>query len=282
MRASIANHWWGFDEGRKKMHWKSWNWLTAPKSLGGLGFRDFVMFNQAITEPSSLCARVLKGRYFPNSDFLSAVKPRSSSFTWRSILYGRELLLRGLRWGIGNGERVSIMKDSWIPDHQAGMFNSLSPIPATAKVRFLMNDRGTAWEEDSVRAFFHEELADKILGVPISRLGGEDFVSWPFDKHGVYSVKSGYNLAKTSAFFADREARGKGSSSDLGAETVLWKAVWAIKAPEKMKVVLWRIIHDCLPTGQQLVHRHIPADDCCLFCGQLEACRASIPPMSLC
>jgi hypothetical protein len=162
------------------------------------------------------------------------------------------------------------MKDSWIPDHQAGMFNSLSPIPATAKVRFLMNDRGTAWEEDSVRAFFHEELADKILGVPISRLGGEDFVSWPFDKHGVYSVKSGYNLAKTSAFFADREAGGKGSSSDLGAETVLWKAVWTIKAPEKMKVVLWRIIHDCLPTGQQLVHRHIPADDCCLFCGQLE------------
>nr|XP_051190739.1 uncharacterized protein LOC127304068 [Lolium perenne] len=186
MRASIANHWWGFDEGRKKMHWKSWNWLTAPKSLGGLGFRDFVMFNQAmlakqgwrlITEPSSLCARVLKGRYFPNSDFLSAVKPRSSSFTWRSILYGRELLLRGLRWGIGNGERVSIMKDSWIPDHQAGMFNSLSPIPATAKVRFLMNDRGTAWEEDSVRAFFHEELADKILGVPISRLGGEEFLA---------------------------------------------------------------------------------------------------------
>jgi hypothetical protein len=51
-----------------------------------------------------------------------------------------------------------------------------------------------------VRAFFHEELADKIFGVPISRIGGEDFVSWPFDKHGVYSVKSGYNLAKTSVF----------------------------------------------------------------------------------
>jgi hypothetical protein len=30
------------------------------------------------------------------------------------------------------------------------------------------------------------------------------------------------------------------------------------------------MIHDCLPTGYQLTRRHIPADDCCVFCGQQE------------
>jgi hypothetical protein len=70
-----------------------------------------------LTEPSSLCARVLKGRYFPDSDFLATGKPRSSSFTWRSILFGRDLLLRGIRWGLGYrtgrwGEEVSIVKDN--------------------------------------------------------------------------------------------------------------------------------------------------------------------------
>jgi hypothetical protein len=30
------------------------------------------------------------------------------------------------------------------------------------------------------------------------------------------------------------------------------------------------MIHDCLPTGHQLQHRHIPADERCVFCGQLE------------
>jgi hypothetical protein len=89
MKTSIANHWWGFDEGIRKLHWRSWDWMSAPKSLGGMGFRDFVLFNQAmlgkqcwrlITEPNSLCARVLKGRYFPDSNFLSVVKPRASSF----------------------------------------------------------------------------------------------------------------------------------------------------------------------------------------------------------
>src|SRR6266540_1289471 len=84
--AHIANHWWGFEDGKKKMHWRSWDWLSTPKSLGGLGFRDFTLFNQAmlgkqcwrlLTDPSSLCARVLKGRYYPDSDFMDAGKIRT-------------------------------------------------------------------------------------------------------------------------------------------------------------------------------------------------------------
>lgn len=36
-----------------------------------------------------------------------------------------------------------------------------------------------------------------------------------------------------------------------------------------MKIVLWRLAHDSLPTGQQLSHRHIPASDACCYCGQV-------------
>jgi hypothetical protein len=75
LRKAMADYWWGYKDGKKKMHWRSWEWLSTPKDLGGLGFRDLVLFNQAmlgrqcwrlLTDPSSLCARVLKGRYFPN------------------------------------------------------------------------------------------------------------------------------------------------------------------------------------------------------------------------
>jgi hypothetical protein len=99
MRSSIVNHWWGFKDGHRKMHWRSWNWLSAPKSVGGLGFCDFGLFNQALlgkqcwrltTDTSSLCARVLKGRYYPNTDFLSATKPR---FGILIILGGRFFLV---------------------------------------------------------------------------------------------------------------------------------------------------------------------------------------------
>jgi hypothetical protein len=131
-----------------------------------------------------MCARVLKARYYLDTDFLSAEKPMSSSFTWRSILVDRELLYAGMRWGTGNGDKVSIMRGNWIPGFQQGTIKPLSPIRATAKVRYLLNKEGNGWEEDTVRVFFHDELAEVILQIPINRRGGDDFISWPHDKFG--------------------------------------------------------------------------------------------------
>jgi hypothetical protein len=133
-----------------------------------------------------------------------------------------------------------------------------------------MNEEGTSWEVDTVHAFFHEELAERILQIPISRHGGADFVSWPHDKFGNYTVKSAYLLARTGSFFARQADEGHGAGSDRDREEKNWKALWSINAPGKMKVVLWRLVHDCLPTGHQLQHRHIPADGSCVFCGQHE------------
>jgi hypothetical protein len=90
LRKAMVDFWWGFEEGRKKMHWRSWEWLSTPKSFGGMGFRDLNLFNQAmlgrqcwrlLTDPLSLCARVLKGRYFPDCNFFDAPLPRSASYT---------------------------------------------------------------------------------------------------------------------------------------------------------------------------------------------------------
>jgi hypothetical protein len=103
-------------------------------------------------------------------------------------------------------------------------------------------------EVDTVRAFFHEEIANSILNISISRRGGADFV-----------------------FFFDRQGNaGWGASSDRGTEEKNWKALWSTQAPGKMKFVLWRFIHDCLHTGHQLQRWHISANGLCVFCSQHE------------
>ncbi|KAL5757908.1 hypothetical protein ACOSP7_020519 [Xanthoceras sorbifolium] len=100
-----------------------WSKLCKNKKEGGLGFRDLSHFNKAlltkqgwrlITNLKSLVAVVLKHIYFPNSFFLQAKAKASFSFVWRSIVWGKNLLDKGVRWRVGNGETISIYNDKWL------------------------------------------------------------------------------------------------------------------------------------------------------------------------
>jgi hypothetical protein len=67
-----------------------------------------------MTDPNSMCARVLKGRYFPNNDFFQATVPATSSATWRAIVPSREVLQLGLIKHICDGSSVSAWTVNWI------------------------------------------------------------------------------------------------------------------------------------------------------------------------
>ena len=99
--------------------------MTRPKIQGGMGFTDLRLFNLAMlgkqgwrlmTRPDSLCAKVLKGRYFHDSDFLSASRKKHASHTWRAILAGREVLQQGLIRRMGNGSATRIWENRWMPN----------------------------------------------------------------------------------------------------------------------------------------------------------------------
>jgi hypothetical protein len=44
----IRQFWWGSTQGKRKANWVSWQVMTRPKFLGGLGFRDLELFNLAL------------------------------------------------------------------------------------------------------------------------------------------------------------------------------------------------------------------------------------------
>ena len=155
MRKPISNFWWGIEDGKKKLHWRSWDWLSAPKSLGGMGFRDMVLFNQAmlakqcwrlLMDPNSLCYKVLKGRYFPNGNFWNSVCPRSASYTWRSIMFGKKLIQKGLVWRVGDGKQISVCNDNWIPDTINVGISASSLTEGNQTVSTLLFSDGKSWD----------------------------------------------------------------------------------------------------------------------------------------
>ena len=48
LNSLCAQFWWGQTEDERKIHWKSWNFLTKQKREGGMGFRDIRSFNLAM------------------------------------------------------------------------------------------------------------------------------------------------------------------------------------------------------------------------------------------
>ena len=101
----VATYRWNNQDKENSMHWVSWEKLVASKEDGGLGFRDLHSFNMAILakqgwrliqDPESLCAKILKAKYFPNAHILEAVAKNGCSYTWRSIVQGIEVLKEGV------------------------------------------------------------------------------------------------------------------------------------------------------------------------------------------
>jgi hypothetical protein len=75
------------------------------------------MFNMALLakqcwrllqNPQSLFYRVFKAWYFPNCSIMEATLGNNPSFLWRSILSGREVILKGLSWRSSNNGRTPL------------------------------------------------------------------------------------------------------------------------------------------------------------------------------
>jgi hypothetical protein len=90
----ISRFWWSQQENENKMHWLAWEKLCKRKRKGGLGFRDLHLFNLAmlarqgwrlLTDLNSLCAQVLRAKYYPDGNLLTAVEQKGISYSWRSI-----------------------------------------------------------------------------------------------------------------------------------------------------------------------------------------------------
>ena len=72
-------------------------------------------------------------------DIMSATCPKGASYTWRSLIHGRDLLMHGLVWRVGDGTKINVYHDNWIP--RSG---SLVPLgaefdPQVTKVANLLN-----------------------------------------------------------------------------------------------------------------------------------------------
>jgi hypothetical protein len=277
--AMICKFWWSQMDKETKLHWLSWEKLSKSKKDGGLGFRDLYSFNIAmlakqawriLVNPDSMCAKLLRSRYFPTGDFLNVSPTKGISYTWRSILKGRDLIKQGLIWRVGDGLSINIWEDPWVP-------RGITRRPTTHRDRHQLLERVCdlicpvtgQWDQDLVRQTFNEDDAEQILTIPILE-GFDDFPAWHPDPKGVFSVRSAYKLRLKLQDVAAGETSSSTAANPTTGASSKWQMIWSLNTPRKISMFLWRLGHNSLPVKMNLRRRGLDLDTLCPMCHRLD------------
>ncbi|GJY61372.1 reverse transcriptase [Tanacetum coccineum] len=116
------------------------------------------------------------------------------SWLWSSLLHGRDLLLQGVRWQVGNGQNISFWTQKWVP-FTDGFYihSSRGPFYNNKSVSEFIEDQ--EWNVRMLREHISAKEVDMVMKIPISKTGSPDKLIWHLDSKGQYIVKSGYHQA---------------------------------------------------------------------------------------
>ena len=195
INSTLAKYYWGQTKDERKIHWINWKKLCIQKEKGSMGFRDIHAFNLAMLAKQAwrllhhmhtLFYRVYKARYFPNCSFLEAELGHKPSFVWRSLIATREVVVRGLRWRMGDGSRILVSSSNWLPHRP--VFSG--DVDHTLKVADLINRDTWQWDRRKIADKFALRTRLDILAIPLCCNRSMDSLIWKENNKHEFTVKT--------------------------------------------------------------------------------------------
>jgi len=125
----------------------------------------------------------------------------------------------------------------------------------------LINPVIGSWDIDLIRSLFWPVDVQRILQIPI-HIGRDDVVAWNHSRNGLFSVKSAYHCQWVHKFGRNMAAPNASGAGD----NLVWKKLWELKTPAKIKIFGWIILHGVIPCRTILANRHITNVGSCPVC----------------
>ena len=159
---------------------------------------------------------------------------------------------------------LSFGGDKWLPSLQSPSLQSPLTIELqNAKVSSLINHSTHQWNVQLLPNLFSHMKADQIAQLPLTRTTSEDSLFWPYVQSGQYTTKSGCYFLKTKANMVNSQ-----SPSQAKLIKPLWKKIWSLSVPCKIRNFLWRACKNAIPTLNNLKRRCVVEDSKCSLCAQ--------------
>lgn len=108
----------------------------------------------------------------------------------------QQVVKEGIRWQVGNGSRIWVWSDMWLPS--ANMRNVISPRGDSSpdlQVSNLIDQNLCCWKSRLLDSLFLPFKVDVIRAIPLSSRLLDDKLIWVETQNGSFMVRSAYKVA---------------------------------------------------------------------------------------
>lgn len=101
----------------------------------------------------------------------------------------------------------------------------------------LMDEDRKRWDLEKLRELFEEETMKAITKIPLLMRNKPEKLIWVAHPQGKFTVRSAYYLQQGVM---------------TSVERIVWKKLWGMKLHERLKMFMWRVAQNILPTRCRL------------------------------
>ena len=162
----------------------------------------------------------------------------SGSYDWQSILKGKDVLMRGVKWRVGCGDFISVWVDARLPSLEySWILSTIIEGFQDIRVCDLINPNPISQNSKLVCGLFSPQEVDLILSTPLRSRRTEDKLIWFFNYSGLYFVKFDYK------FLVKENISPNLSIRSLIPQQDLQRKIWGAMVPNKVRNFMW---HSCM------------------------------------
>lgn len=242
----------------------AWDTICLPKEEGGLGLRDFSLWNKTLclrllwllfANGTSLWAAWMKSNRIKDENIWSCDVDKTKSWTWRALLNLRHLASQFIRARVGDGRLISFWWDVWTPfGRLIDYFGQNGPREISIPLDAIVSDacRANGWLMRGARSPAAESFQIFLTSIPVPSIGtAKDSYFW---------LVNDTVLDKFSAKHTWEALRPRSSLKN-------WSSfIWFKGAIPRHSFTMWLAQLDRLPTRARLSRWGISVPTSCCLC----------------